>query len=95
MHRHTEKGPDTARARSLGVNGTPIRIGLRIEDLYCPVLNSYAPDDRAVSWPNLATAYPLSKPGRRIVIRGEVVQLTVQPKDEPLLSCTKPRRVLD
>jgi len=25
--------------------GTPVRIGLRIEDLYCPVLNSYAPDD--------------------------------------------------
>jgi hypothetical protein len=29
----------------LGVNGTPVRIGLRIEDLYCPVVSSYAPDD--------------------------------------------------
>jgi len=45
MHRHTEKGPDTARARSLGVNGTPVRIGLRIKDLYCLILNSHAPDD--------------------------------------------------
>src|SRR5262249_35998747 len=94
-HRHTEKGPDAARPRRLCVNGTPVRIGLRIEDLYCPVLNSYAPDDRAVSWPNLATAYPLSKPRRGIVIRGEVVRLTVRPKDETLLDRAKLRRVLD
>ena len=63
-HRHTEKGPDAAGARSLGVNGTPVRIGLRIEDLYCPVLNSYPPDDRTVSWPNRATICPLSKSRR-------------------------------
>src|SRR6516162_5645207 len=43
-HRHAKKRPDTATFRSLG-EGTPVRIGLRIEDLYCPVLNSYAPDD--------------------------------------------------
>src|SRR5262252_9211569 len=71
---------------------TPSR---RIDDLYCPILNSYAADDRAVSWPNPAMASPLSKLGRRIVIRGEVVQLTVRPKDEPLLGGAKPRRVLD
>src|SRR6516165_2156665 len=94
-HRHAKKRPDTATFRSLGVNGTPVRIGLRIADLYCPILNSYAPDDRAVSWPNLATASPLSKPGRRIVIRGEVVQLTVRLKDEPLLGRAKPRRIFD
>src|SRR5262249_24247005 len=94
-HRHAEKGPDTAGTRSLGVNGTPVRIGLRIEDLSCPVLNSYAPDHRAVSWPNLKAVCPLSKPGRRIVIRGEVVQPTVGPKDEPLLSCANPRPRLD
>src|SRR5262249_27517370 len=94
-HRHAKKRPDTADTRSLGVEGTPVRIGLRIEDLYCPVLNSYAPDDRAVSWPNRVTVYPLPKARRSIVIRCEVVQLTVRPKDEPLLGCAKPRRVLD
>src|ERR1700736_863470 len=82
-HRHTEKGPDATDTRSFGVLGTPVRIGLRIEDLYRPVLKSYAPDDRTVSWPNpAATVYPISKPRRRIVIRGEVVQLTVRPEDE-------------
>src|SRR5262249_50064707 len=65
------------------------------KDLYCPILNSYAPDDCAVSWPNGATGYPLSKPPRGIVIRGEVVQLTVRPKDEALLGRTKPGRILD
>src|SRR5262249_29411825 len=85
-HRHTEKGPDAAATRSLG-EGAPVRIGLRIEDLYCPVLSSYAPDDRAVSWPpNHATVCPLSKLRRDIVTRDEVVQLTVRPKDEALLS---------
>src|ERR1700730_8630136 len=95
-HRHTEKGPDATGTRSFGVLGTPVRIGLRIEDLYRPVLQSYAPDDRTVSWPNLAaTVYPISKPRRRIVIRGEVVQLTVRPEDEPLLGHAKLRRVFD
>src|SRR5262249_16161310 len=41
------------------------------------------------------TVYPLAKARRGIVIRCEVVQLTVRPKDEPLLGCAKPRRVLD
>src|ERR1700726_2985617 len=94
-HRHTEKGPDATGTRSFGVVGTPVRIGLRIEDLYCPVLKSYAPDDRSFSWPNPATVYPISKPRRRIVIRGEVVQLTVRPEDKPLLSRAKLRRVFD
>src|SRR5260221_168792 len=94
-HRHSEKGPDAAGPGRLGVNGTPLRIGLRIEDLYCPVLNSYAPDDRAVSWPNPATVCPLSKPRRGIVIRSEVVHLAVRPKDEPLLGRAELRRVLD
>jgi hypothetical protein len=94
-HRHTEKGPDAASIRSFSINGTPVRIGLRIEDLYCPVLNRYAPDDRAVSWPNPATVCPLSKPRRGIVIHGKVVQLTVRPKDEPLLGRTKLRGILD
>ena len=93
-HRHAKKRPDTATFRSLG-EGTPVRIGLRIEDLYCPILNSSAPDDRAVSWPNRVTVYPLPKARRGIVIRCEVVQLTVRPKDEPLLGCAKPRRALD
>jgi len=79
----------------LGVNGTPVRIGLRIEDLYCPVLNSYAPDHRAVSWPNPATVCPLSKLRRCIVISGKEVPLTVRSKDEPLLGGAKLRRVLD
>jgi hypothetical protein len=48
----TEKGPDATGTRSFGVVGTPVRIGLRIEDLYRPVLNSHAPDDRSFSWPN-------------------------------------------
>src|SRR5262249_3342792 len=93
-HRHTEKGPDAAGTRSLSV-GTPVRIGLRIEDLDCPVLSSYAPDDRAVSWPNHATVCPLSKLRRGIVIRDEVVHLTVPPKDEALLGRAKPRRAFD
>src|ERR1700731_3041704 len=94
-HRHTEKGPDATGTRSFGVVGTPVRIGLRIEDLYRPILKSYAPDDRYFSWPNPATVYPISKPRRRIVIRGEVVHLTVRPEDEPLLGRAKLRRVFD
>jgi hypothetical protein len=78
----------------LGVDGTPVGIGLGIEDLYCPVLNSYVPDDCAVPWPNGATVYPLSKPRRGMVIRNEVVQLTVRPKDEALLGRTKPGRIV-
>src|SRR5262249_10359727 len=67
-HRHAKKRPDTASTRSLGVEGTPVRIGLRIEDLYCPVLNSYAPDDRSVSWPNRVTVDPLPQARRSIPI---------------------------
>src|SRR4029450_12105711 len=44
---------------------------------------------------NRATVCPLSKACRSIVIRGEVVQFTVRPKDETLLGCAKPRRILD
>src|SRR5580700_4435544 len=43
------------------------------------VLKSYAPDDKSFSWPNPATVSPISKPRRRIVIRGKVVQLAVRP----------------
>src|ERR1700731_5184707 len=94
-HRHTEKGPDPTGTRSFGVLGTPLRFGLRIEDLYRSVLKSYAPDHKSFSWPNPATVSPISKPRRRIVIRGEVVQLTVRPEDEPLLGRAKLRRVFD
>src|SRR5262249_1512823 len=94
-HRHTKEGSDAADTRSLGVNGTPARIRLRINNLAGAVLNSYAPDDCAVSWPNRATVYPLPEPRRGMVIRNEVVQLTVRPKDEALLGRTKPGRILD
>src|SRR5262249_11543867 len=67
-HRHAKKRPDTAHTRSLGVEGTPVRIGLRIEDLYCSVLNSYPPDDRSVSWPNRVTVDPLPQARRSIPI---------------------------
>src|SRR5262249_17015322 len=49
-HRHTEQCPDTAGTRSFGVRGAPGRISLCIKDLYRPVLESYAPDDRTLSW---------------------------------------------
>src|SRR5262249_19313713 len=93
-HRHTKEGSDAADTTSLGVNGTPARIRLRIKNLDCAVLNSYAPDDCAVSWPNRATVYPLPEPRRGVVIRGEVVHLAVRLKDKPLLSGAKPGRVL-
>jgi hypothetical protein len=94
-HRHTEQCPDTARTRSFGVRSAPRRIGLCIKDLYCPVLKSYAPDDRTVSWPNTAMVCPHSKPRVGVVVRSEVVNLTVRAKDEPLLGRAKLRRVLD
>src|SRR5262249_35229791 len=94
-HRHTEEGSDAADTRSLGVNGTPARIRLRIKNLDCAVLNSYAPDNCAVSWPNRAMVYPLPKPRRGIVIRGELVHLAIRLKDKPLLGGAKPGRVLD
>jgi hypothetical protein len=52
--------------------GGELKLQDAIEDLYCPILNSYAPDDRAVSWPNLATACPLLKPG---MLGGDPIQL--------------------
>src|SRR5262249_37102983 len=65
------------------------------KNLDCAVLNSYAPDNCAVSWPNRAMVYPLPKPRRGIVIRGELVHLAVRLKDKPLLGGAKPGRVLD
>ena len=48
-HRHTENRPDPAHARRFDVPGTPVCVGLRIEDLDDPRFQRHAADNRAVS----------------------------------------------
>src|SRR5258705_6936325 len=94
-HRHTEKRPDAANARGVDVSGTPVRVGLRIEDLDGPVLQSHATNDCAIPGPNVVTLRPFAKRRRGIVIHREVVQVTLRAKDEPLLRAAKAGRILN
>jgi hypothetical protein len=72
-HWHTEKRSDPADASRFNVPGTPLCVGLRIEDLDGPGLQRHAADNRAVSWPNRVTVRPFSKCRRGVVIHREAV----------------------